>query len=434
MDEDVYFHKTVTFRAWKQSLQFRVSQELFSSHDIDTGTRFLLRTIVEADYERPQRVLDLGCGYGPIGLTLKNMHRDSTVHMVDRDALAVAYSRQNAELNGLAGVDIYGSLGYDDVKRTDFDLVIANIPGKAGEPVISYLLREAGCYLAPGGLAAIVVVAPLEATVAKILEDTPGVEVTLRRNRPGHAVFHYRFSGEPASPTPNRSALERGIYHRKNVKMRLDNLEYPMQTACGLPEFDSLSYGSEMLVKALNNIRGPDIHRAVVFNPGQGHVAVTLWKLIRPENIVLVDRDLLALRYSRLNLILNECPPERVSISHQVGIDSQNKEKVDLFVGVLREEEGKNASFLTLRQAAEQLSADGMIVVSAGSTAITRLVTYVESCISSAASVSMSAWETVSPLSARTARARPRCLKSSPAISARIPAVSPCAGVPPSAI
>ena len=379
MDEDIYFHKTVTFHAWKHSLQFRTSQELFSSHDIDIGTKFLLRTIVEADYDRPERILDMGCGYGPIGLTLKSLHPDSLVYMVDRDALAVEYSHQNAELSGLTGVEIYGSLGYDDIKGNDFDLIISNIPGKAGESVIANLLREARYYLAPGGLAAIVVVAPLEATVARILDDTPGVEIVLRRNRSGHAVFHYRFSGEQNSLKPDRSALERGIYHRENIKIRLRNLEYLMQTAYGLPEFDSLSYGSEMLVKALNNIRDRNINRAVVFNPGQGHAAVALWKLIRPENIALVDRDLLALRYSSFNLTLNECPPERIGISHQVGINSGSEEKVDLFVGVLREEEGKNATFLTLNQAAGQLSAGGMIVVSAGSTAITRLITYVES-------------------------------------------------------
>jgi len=379
MDKDVYFHKNVTFRAGKQNLRFRVSQELFSSHDIDTGTKFLLRTIVEADYDRPQRILDLGCGYGPLGLTLKSLYPDSLVHMVDRDALAVAYSRQNAELNGLDGVDIYGSLGYDDVKQNSFDLIIANIPGKAGEPVITYLLREAGYYLTPGGLAAIVVVAPLEETVAKILESITGVEIILRRNRSGHAVFHYRFSGEANSLKPEQSALERGVYHRQDVKIRLENLEYAMQTACGLPEFDSLSYGSEMLVKAIAYARGLKIRRAIVLNPGQGHIAVALWKLIRPENMALVDRDLLALRYSRLNLLLNECPAGLVGILHQTGILSQNKEKTDLFIGVLREEEGRNAALLTLDQAAGQLSGSGMILLSASSTAITRLTTHVES-------------------------------------------------------
>ena len=379
MNEDVYFHKIVTFRAWKHSLQFRISQELFSSHDIDTGTKFLLRTIVEANYANFQRILDVGCGYGPLGITLKNLHKDSIVHMFDRDALAVEYSRQNAELNGLSGVEIYGSLGYDDVKRTDFDLIVANIPGKAGESVIAYLLREARHFLAPGGLVAIVVVSPLEALVAGILDNTPGAEIVLKRTRSGHAVFHYRFTVEPTSPRPDRSTLERGVYLRKNVTMRLENLEYQMQTAYGLPEFDSLSYGSEMLQKALKDVRTKEINRAVVFNPGQGHISVALWKLIRPEKVILVDRDLLALQYSRLNLTLNNCPPERVSTSHQVGIGFDTEDKTDLFIGVLREEEGKEATFLTLDQATRKLSTNGMIIVAAGSTAITRLADYVES-------------------------------------------------------
>ena len=379
MDEDIYFHKTVTFRAWKHSLQFRTSQGLFSSHDIDIGTKFLLRTVVEAGYGNFHRILDAGCGYGPLGLTLKNLHPESIVHLFDRDALAVAYSRQNAELNGLDGVDIYGSLGYDDVKRNDFDLIVSNIPGKAGEPVIAYLLREAQYYLAPGGVVAIVVVSPLEEIVAKILADTPGVEIMLRRARKGHAVFHYRFAGASRPPKPDLNALERGIYHRKDVKMRLDKLEYAMQTAYGLPEFDSLSYGSEMLMQALTNLPGRDIQNAVVFNPGQGNVAVALWKLLRPQTIALADRDLLALRYSQFNLTLNGCPPEQVSISHQVGVDFSSGEKVDLFLGVLREEEGKDATFLTLDRAAAGLSASGVIMLAAGSTAITRLAAYTES-------------------------------------------------------
>ncbi len=129
MDEDIYFHKTVDFHAGKINLRFRTSQALFSSHNVDIGTRFLLRSIIESDY-KPGRILDMGCGYGPLGLTLKKLYPDSHVEMVDRDALAIAYSRQNAELNGLAGVEICGSLGYDDVQRTDFDLITCKYTGK----------------------------------------------------------------------------------------------------------------------------------------------------------------------------------------------------------------------------------------------------------------------------------------------------------------
>jgi 16S rRNA (guanine1207-N2)-methyltransferase len=109
MLEDAYYKKTVVFNAWKQSLKFRVSQELFSSHDIDAGTKLLLRTVVEADYPKPGSILDMGCGYGPLGLTLGSLYRDASVHMVDKDALALNYSRQNAELNGQDGVNIYAS-------------------------------------------------------------------------------------------------------------------------------------------------------------------------------------------------------------------------------------------------------------------------------------------------------------------------------------
>src|SRR4030042_932309 len=157
---DVYYHKPITFRFWKQELQFRMSRQLFSSHAIDTGTRFLLRTIVEAGYPPFQRILDVGCGYGPLGLTLKRLYHASLVHLFDRDALAVEYSHQNAALNGLTDVEIYGSLGSGDVTSNDFDLIAANIPDHAGETVITYLLREVRYYLAPGGLLPIAGVSP----------------------------------------------------------------------------------------------------------------------------------------------------------------------------------------------------------------------------------------------------------------------------------
>ncbi len=377
MDTDAYFHKTVTFRAWKHELRFRTSQELFSAHDIDTGTRFLLRTIAEAGYPAPQRLLDIGCGYGPLGLTLKGLYPACAVHLTDRDALAVDYARQNAALNGLAGAAIYGSLGYDDVTRTDFDLIAANIPGKAGEPVIAHLLREAQYHLTPGGIAAVVVVAPLEAAAAKILADTPGAEIVLRRARSGHAVFHYRFTGDKP-PRPAATALERGVYHRQDVKMPLDKLEYAMQTAYGLPEFDSLSYATELLINNLEGLKNKEIHGAVVLNPGQGHVPVALWRFLRPPSVILADRDLLALRYSALNLVRNGCPPENIRTLHQVGLDMENKSKIDLAAGVLREE-NKDATRLTLDRAAELLAPRGLIMISGGSTPVTRLVTYVES-------------------------------------------------------
>jgi 16S rRNA (guanine1207-N2)-methyltransferase len=377
MDTDVYFHKVVEFRGWKQELLFRTSQSLFSSHDIDIGTRFLLRTIVEAAYSPPQKILDLGCGYGPLGLTLKALHPQSAVRLTDRDALAVDYARQNAGLNGLEGVEAYGSLGYDDVKENDFGLIVTNIPGKAGEPVITYLLREAQYYLKPGGIAAIVIVSPLAENAAKILAETPGAEVILKRERPGHTVFHYRFTGEQTPPRPAQTAFERGIYHRKDVTIKYGDLQYNMRTAYGLPEFDSLSYDTEILFKALKGFKNKEFRRVAVFNPGQGHVPAALWQYFHPQAISLIDRDLLALRCSSLNLVLNGCPAESITLFHKTGLDIENQDKFDLIAGVLPDE-NKEALQLTLERAAGRLVPGGMVLLSGSSTAVTRLVTYIE--------------------------------------------------------
>jgi 16S rRNA (guanine1207-N2)-methyltransferase len=86
---DAYYHKTIAFSFWKQRLQFRTSQQLFSAHAIDAGTKFLLRTIIEAAYPPPRHILDVGCGYGTLGLTLNSLHPASLFHLFDRDALAV---------------------------------------------------------------------------------------------------------------------------------------------------------------------------------------------------------------------------------------------------------------------------------------------------------------------------------------------------------
>ncbi len=376
---DVYYHKTVAFRFWKQSLQFHTSQQLFSSHAIDAGTKFLLRTIVEAEYPPFHCILDVGCGYGPLGLTLKSLYRDSLVHLFDRDALALEYTRQNAALNGLSDVSVYGSLGYDNVKRNDFDLIVCNIPDHAGEAVITYLLRESRYYLSSGGIVAVVVVTPLEDMVAKTLSETLGVEVTLSRSQSRHAVFHYRFPDAKTPPPPTRKSLERGIYHRNDITMRFEKLEYKIQVANGLPEFDSLSYSTQMLLNALGEVGGKDIKNAAVFNPGQGHIAVALWKYLNPQSITLVDRDLLALRYSQRNLILNAYPPERVSLLHQTALNLLPQEKFDLFIGALREEENKEVHILTLNQMTEHLADNGTILLSSGSTPITRLTDYVVS-------------------------------------------------------
>ncbi len=374
---DVYFKKTIDFYHSGHTLHFQVAQDLFSSHQIDVGTARLLRTL--ADAPRFAKILDLGCGYGPLALTLKALYPESVVHAVDRDALAVAYTRQNAALNGLADVEVYGSLGYDDVTAHDFDLIISNIPGKAGETVIAGLLRDAVHFLRPGGLVAVVVVAALESVVAQALDD-PGIEIAFQETRAGHAIFHYRFTAAyRAAQPPFAAGLARGLYHRDLASITAGTLTFPMQTARGLPEFDSLSYGSLLLLDNLARLQGAKVEHVVVYNPGQGHIPVAVWKLFNPAALTLVDRDLLSLRYASDNLIRNGCSASQIVMAHRVDLALEGEvQAAGLIVGILREEEGQAAAEQLARQAAALLTPEGALWLVAGSTSITRLEKAIE--------------------------------------------------------
>jgi len=371
MPENFFYKKTINFNAWKHSFQFETSQELFSSHDIDIGTRQLLRSLVEAEYPGFKRILDLGCGYGVAGLVLKALYPASEVHLVDRDALAVDFTRRNADLNHLSG-EIYPSLGYDDLRRNDFDLIVSNIPGKAGEPVIGYWLEEAARYLSAGGIAAVVVVAPLEPVVNAFLTALPGVEILVKRDWADHSVFHYRFSS-PAALREPISALDRGIYNRQNSTFRFEKIEYPADTAFGLPDFDSLGNENDLLFYNLTRWPRKESLAAMVYNPSQGHAAVMLWHLFKPRLIILAGRDLLALRYARHNLLINGCPDPNIRLLHQSSLTPDFPIKLDLAVVSLREEEGPAANLATMQGVSLALSPRAEGIETSGSTAETRL-------------------------------------------------------------
>ena len=371
---DVYFKNLLTFRFWRQEIRFRVSQDLFSSLQVDVGTQFLLRAINDLDPGQFSKILDLGCGYGPIGLTLKKLNGMASVHMVDADALAVEYSRQNADLNCLSGVSVYGSLGYDDVRSHDFDLIASNIPAKAGQEVISHLLRDSVYYLRPGGLVVVVVIAPIERMVEEVLRNTPECSLLFRRSRRGHVIFGYQFASDGRSESLPEDALLRGVYHRGRTTVTVGVQRFPIDTVWGLPEFESPSYRSQLLIEYLTGGPRFEVDSAAVFNPGQGQAAVVLAELLRPRSIHLVDRDLLALRCTKRNLIRNGFSEDKVTLTHQVGMDRQADRPVQVFAGVVREDEGPRAVGLLLDHVATLLARRGRLVLSASSTGITRII------------------------------------------------------------
>src|SRR4029453_2050785 len=193
-----------------------------------------------------------GCGAGRVGVRGRGARAARGVHLVARDALAVEYSRENAARNRLDDVEVYGSLGYADVRGSGFDLITSNIPAKAGPPVIEQLLLGGAGLLAPGGLVAVVVIAPLRASVTAVLEGAPEVEVVFRRATASYAVFHYQFRDWPAPPaTPDGPADGLEVYERGRLTVTHAGVSVRLRTAWGLPEFDSLGVPSRLVAAAL---------------------------------------------------------------------------------------------------------------------------------------------------------------------------------------
>ena len=192
IDSSPYYKSKVSLRAGNVNLELAVGHTLFSTAAVDAGTRQLLKSLSNID--PPSSILDLGCGYGPIGLALKaRFPQAGNLHMVDRDALAIRFARANAAENGIPDVSVYGSVGYGAVDRK-FDLLVSNVPGKAGDPVISSLITGARNALEASGLAAVVVVSPLADLVAATLQSAHARQI-LRVDGKNHSVFHFTFDG-----------------------------------------------------------------------------------------------------------------------------------------------------------------------------------------------------------------------------------------------
>jgi 16S rRNA G1207 methylase RsmC len=122
---------------------------LFSPREIDEGTRLLLRNI---EVGPADDCLDLGCGYGPIGLALAVLAPRGQTLMVDKDFVAVDFSNGNAKRNGIANACAQLSNGFDQIDPDQtFDLIASNIPAKVGRELLSLYLHDARDRLRPGG-------------------------------------------------------------------------------------------------------------------------------------------------------------------------------------------------------------------------------------------------------------------------------------------
>lgn len=165
-----------------QDLTFKTTWGLFSPEHIDEGTVALLNSI-EGNFSS---ILDIGCGYGPIGIALAKKY-GAKVHMIDKDFVAVEYANKNAKLNNVKA-EVYLSNGLSHVpKDARFDLIISNLPAKVSKEFFWILFAEAKEHLNEGGKFVVVTIAGLEVFIKKNFEALFG-DYKLLRTEKGYFV------------------------------------------------------------------------------------------------------------------------------------------------------------------------------------------------------------------------------------------------------
>jgi 16S rRNA G1207 methylase RsmC len=131
-----------------RGLRFHTTWGLFSPRAIDAGSRLLLDYLELAPEDD---CLDLGCGYGVLGLCMAKMAPRGHTLMVDKDFVAVEYAEKNRLLNRIDNAGSQLSNGFDQIPKQQFDVIASNIPAKVGKEMLYIYLFDALRYLKPGG-------------------------------------------------------------------------------------------------------------------------------------------------------------------------------------------------------------------------------------------------------------------------------------------
>lgn len=183
---DIYFKKEITYPFKGHTFIFDLAHNLFSTFDVDHGTDILLRAI---DTKDPKTILDIGCGYGAIGIVLAHTYTNAEVTLVDRDLLAVRYATTNIQKNNLSNAQAVGSIGLENLSDQKFDLIVSNIPAKIGDDAITKeFILDPVHHLNPGGEYWIVVVNALNRLIPSVARKH-NLNCKEIRKRNGHTVY-----------------------------------------------------------------------------------------------------------------------------------------------------------------------------------------------------------------------------------------------------
>jgi 16S rRNA (guanine1207-N2)-methyltransferase len=145
--------KNISCNLLGNELEFTTGSGTFSIDRVDKGTELLIK---KCYLNEDDVILDLGCGWGALGIALKKALPKLKVTMSDVNKRATMLAKKNCELNNVKCRVVDGDC-YESVKSEKFDVILLNPPQTAGKALCIKMLTEAKDYLKPKGSIQIVV-------------------------------------------------------------------------------------------------------------------------------------------------------------------------------------------------------------------------------------------------------------------------------------
>lgn len=204
--------RTVRLVIGDLKLDFQADRGVFGSKGVDLGTIVLLKEAPPPP--RAGELLDLGCGYGPIAITLARRSPDAKIWAVDVNERALELTRVNAEASGTSKVT--AAKPEDVPAATRFDAIYSNPPVRVGKAPLHALLMEWLPRLKPEGAAFLVVQRNLGSdSLAAWLVDQ-GFSIARLKSKKGYRVLEVRPGSSEGRSTADSGPARRAI--RRPVK------------------------------------------------------------------------------------------------------------------------------------------------------------------------------------------------------------------------
>ena len=325
------WHKTeLTVNALSSKLKLQVPHDVFSTFRIDEGTLLLLDNLSDST---PSSVLDMGCGYGALGLPIAAEFPKATVEMVDRDLLAVQWAAENARTLSLPNAHVHGSLGFRDLSPGSYDWILCNVPARIGRPFIENFFENSLRRLNPGGEARVVVIRDLVLLLQEI-GAAKSWAIEECGSGPRHSILRLPAAASaPADPSP---ILPPDLYLRDAVEVGGLTLERPFDLGGDDPQ--RLARGLPVLIDALPK-KSPG--RVLAFRCGYGSIPLMGLKRWPEARVTAVDRDLLATDFTRRNAARLSLAAKLTVLENSDLPDVLAGSRFDLIVGELSPSAGE---------------------------------------------------------------------------------------------